>query len=704
MWRVVFVGAWVLAGWACGARTEPPVDPPRRVDSGRPDTGTPPSDAGMDAPPPVDAEICGGDCDDGIFCNGEEYCTEDFGCFSPGPPDCDDGDECTEDRCDPRTDMCVNVMVDLDRDRDGVTSCTGDCDDTDARVFPGATEVCDMVDQDCDGRADEGTLSECRDCRPGCSVVTLPDETGGDWEDLDGERTGVRTAPDGTLRLGETRSETSFAWIANTRYGTLTKLDLRTGAQSAEYDSVLNDGTNGAPPAGEECDTEGGGGNCPSRTAVDLRGNVYVGNRAFRRQGTVTKIAGNESDCIDRNGNGRIDTSRDVDGDGIIEAGVRGEYLGQDDECILWTVDVGGPGSTPRAVAIDAGGNVWVGLWQEARVVQLAPGDGRRLRTVNLRRYDNFQPYGAAIGGDGTVWFVSVFDGRMIGIDAGTGVVVRETQAFSESTSCRGGYGIAVDMEDRVWVAGLQCEMAFRYDPEEDEWTEVVLPFSGTRGIAADDRGYVYVSSSHTYLHVTPLGSFSAGDPITRVTRFRADDGSDLRVFGMAPGDLPGLGTVGVGLDSDRNVWLVNQDSSSITRVNPETGESREFPVGDMPYTYSDFTGFALRTFTVPNGFLRTVIEGCAAGPTEWETLSWEGTTPAGTNIEVRVRAAATRAGLGSATWVGPFTEEPVDLFAPPGPVASERFLEVEITLTTEDESRSPRLEDLSIQLNCPAG
>ena len=44
-----------------------------------------------------------------------------------------------------------------DADGDGVLA-EFDCDDTDAAVFPGAPEVCDGDDQDCDGNADDGVL------------------------------------------------------------------------------------------------------------------------------------------------------------------------------------------------------------------------------------------------------------------------------------------------------------------------------------------------------------------------------------------------------------------------------------------------------------------------------------------------------------------------------------------------------------------
>ncbi|MCP3977973.1 MAG: hypothetical protein GY716_01400 [bacterium] len=42
-----------------------------------------------------------------------------------------------------------------DVDNDGVATCDGDCDDTDAEVYPGNTDLCDGKDNDCDGLVDE---------------------------------------------------------------------------------------------------------------------------------------------------------------------------------------------------------------------------------------------------------------------------------------------------------------------------------------------------------------------------------------------------------------------------------------------------------------------------------------------------------------------------------------------------------------------
>jgi hypothetical protein len=54
-------------------------------------------------------------------------------------------------------DAFVSVYVQPDGDGDGFTVETGDCDDTKAEVHPGVPETKNGLDDDCDGKADDGT-------------------------------------------------------------------------------------------------------------------------------------------------------------------------------------------------------------------------------------------------------------------------------------------------------------------------------------------------------------------------------------------------------------------------------------------------------------------------------------------------------------------------------------------------------------------
>ncbi|MDH5676446.1 MAG: MopE-related protein [Myxococcales bacterium] len=654
------------------------------------------------------AALCAQRCDDGVFCNGPEQCDPESGECLPGEPEsCDDGDECTLDRCDLQLDQCVAARLPRDEDRDGWDACAGDCDDQDPEVHPGATEVCDMVDQDCDGQIDEKLRSECGDCRPGCRLLYLP-EPGELWDPrADNSDAVERQGADGPLILSGENQQRFDAWIANYVDGKVTKIDTRSGAQLARYDSVLLGDDNHAEPPDALCDREGftenDGGNCPSRTAVDFQGAVYVANRAFGRHGTVTKIAGFPDDCVDKNGDGRIQTSSDQNGNGEIERHVDGEFLGQDDECLLWTVDVGGDNSVPRALAVAPDGGVWVGLNESARVVELDPADGSERRSISL---GGFRPYGAALDTQGRVWLTEALTGQIVSIDTESGQASSARSAPSPEAGCPSSYGIAVDSEDRVWIAGFTCPYAFGYDPATKEWTTVALPDGGvTRGIAADDRGRIFVAASHSWLIIDASSVFNfieSSDPITRLSVFDADGGGNLRTFGLSDDPLPGRGAIGVGLDSEGRAWLVNKDSSSATRVDVDSGEVSHFGAGDLPYTYSDFTGFALRRIVAPTGFIREVLEGCERGPSEWEHVWIDAKGQNSARVELRLRAASSLEELGAAMWHGPFEGAEVDLLKLPQPPPNERFLEVEGRLVSGDGRASPALTQVKVQLHCP--
>jgi len=50
-----------------------------------------------------------------------------------------------------------NCGLDTDGDGDGFSVCDGDCDDSDDTVYPGATELCDGKNNDCDGVTADGS-------------------------------------------------------------------------------------------------------------------------------------------------------------------------------------------------------------------------------------------------------------------------------------------------------------------------------------------------------------------------------------------------------------------------------------------------------------------------------------------------------------------------------------------------------------------
>ena len=119
-------------------------------------------------PTDVDADgdgvpLCADDCDD------EDPTLHtwdgDGDGVTPCDGDCDDADgarfpgNMEADVCDGLDSDCVYDSAEGDEDGDGYLACADDCDDEWPTVHPGHAEVCDGIDNNCDGQADDVELT-----------------------------------------------------------------------------------------------------------------------------------------------------------------------------------------------------------------------------------------------------------------------------------------------------------------------------------------------------------------------------------------------------------------------------------------------------------------------------------------------------------------------------------------------------------------
>jgi RHS repeat-associated protein/uncharacterized repeat protein (TIGR01451 family) len=452
------------------------------------------------------------------------------------------------------------------------------------------------------------------------------------------------------LRLDNTTNAFNFIWVAVSTKGTVLKFNTATGQILGEY---------WTSPTGQPKD--------PSRTTVDKNGSVWASNRAGNSVVHIGLVENGQ--CVDRNGNGVIDTSR---GYGDIRgwpntggADTNGGVTTAQDECLLHYVRVRSSGT--RHVSVDENNDVWVG-GTGGRHFDLVDG-----RTGVIKRQENsvgYGGYGGLIDRNGVIWSAASllrWD-TALPLNGANGVNWR---GYSHSS-----YGLCLGPDGHVWNTEYGPYIR-RFSPEGTLLGTFTHGGSGAQGCVVDRNGHVWVAHS--------LGGNSVGH---------------LKPDGSLVGSVRvGSGPTGVAVDGAGKVWATNYYSGTVSRIDPNLGplgpdgvtrvgqvDFTSAYLGGNLYNYSDMTGSTLAG--APDNGTWTVVRDSGAAGSEWGKVTWHGQVCGDATLTVTV--ASSENGTTFSAPVAVRSGEDFD-------VPNGRYLRVSVAFKRSSKGESPVLYNLSI-------
>ena len=475
------------------------------------------------------------------------------------------------------------------------------------------------------------------------------------------------------IQLNEETSTFPFIWVSLSQRCTIAKINTETGTILGEYRTISDLAS---------C-------NESSRTTVALDGSVWVGHRGPGGATHVGLVDSNQ--CVDRNGNGSIETSSGY-GDVKPWTGSNSDVANAQDECILHHVNTDsvftGFADT-RHMSIDPNNNLWIGSFVSGG--QFIRVNGTTGAVETAVKDLPCGGYGGLIDGNGVIW-------------SAQGPLLRwDPNAPDGATNPRcinipghSVYGVAIDSSGWIWTNEFGNDVRKTSPDGNVSLGPFNHGFNGGQGLAVAPNGDVWVSSG-----------LSCGDGVCPVGHLKND--------GTFVGGVPnptGQGSTGVAVDAAGKIWTANRSSNTATRIDPNAGPigadgvtrvgavdlTVNFPAGPdgrpspSPYNYSDMTGAQLLSATAPQGTWTVVQDGGATG-TQWGKIVWnsepQGSTPAGTQIVVEARSADTQAALGSQQFSPVTNGAALSL--------TGRFIEVRVTLRPNDQGVSPVLSDIRV-------
>jgi len=358
--------------------------------------------------------------------------------------------------------------------------------------------------------------------------------------------------------MGGGMVDKSFIWVPSSDSSDVAKINTQTLQELARY-------------------RVGPGGDSPSRTAVSGDGRMVVVNS--RQTGHSAMIAANVEDCVDKNGNGMIDTSQNKND-------LR-PWL--DDECLRWNIQwpyAGQFQDGPRGVTWTPGTwdydqckyvnpKVWIGY-------QAAGGNGHFARvdgetgtveeTIIVPGWNGqgYSPYGAALDPQFRPWFGGL-RGEFIRINTDLNPITVDRFTPPGNTQ---SYGFTVDPDGHPWFAGCPGAVS-TYDPVAMTYTSIANTNACFRGIAADEN-YVWAAANG------PCGLAQIDRKTNTLVQFHNTN--------------PCSTAIGVSIDAEKFVWLIDQEGWG-WKIDPmNVGAMQMIPIAGSHYVYSDMTGGQLNS------------------------------------------------------------------------------------------------------------